>query len=346
MVNAISKELTIRSSELNQEIDTIYLGGGTPSLLKVNELNILKKVIDENYKLKSSLEFTIEINPEDVSMEKVKQWKSVGINRYSLGVQSFHDSELVWMNRKHSAENALSAISLLQEYGSNNISIDLIYGIPGSTLNSWQINVQKALSLNIPHISAYMLTIEPATSLFKKLEQNKLVELEEDIIISQFDYLIREFEQHGYEHYEISSFCLKDQRSKHNTSYWLGEDYLGVGPSAHSYSSQDIFIRRWNVANNHKYIKAIEAGENYFEKEELKLKDRYNEYIMTSLRTWRGINLIELENYFGSDLLFYFESEISKQIEAKLLFKKKDNYHLTNKGKFVADRIISDLFML
>ena len=346
MVNAISKELTIRSSELNQEIDTIYLGGGTPSLLTANELNILKKVIDENYKLKRSLEFTIEINPEDVSMEKVKQWKSVGINRYSLGVQSFHDGELVWMNRKHSAEDALRAISMLKEYGSSNISIDLIYGVPGSSLKSWEVNVKKALSLNIPHISAYMLTIEPATSLFKKLEQNKVIELEEDIIISQFDYMIREFEGNGYEHYEISSFCLNGQRSKHNTSYWMGEDYVGVGPSAHSYSSQDIFIRRWNVANNNKYIKAIDVGENYCAKEELKLKDRYNEYIMTSLRTWRGINLLELENYFGSDLLYYFKSEVLKQVDAKCIYKKKDNYHLTNKGKFIADHVISDLFML
>ena len=343
LVQAILSELISRKDYLNNKvIETIYFGGGTPSLLSENELQLILNTIYQHFNAADTLEITLEANPDDLTEEKLSTLKKARINRLSIGIQSFRDCDLKLMNRSHTAEQALSAVKTAQDVGISNITVDLIYAIPELSNEAWVNNLTKAFELQVPHISSYCLTIEPKTVFQHQIVKGNLKEINEEIATQQFNILVKETEQQGYLHYEISNFCLPDQFSKHNSNYWKGVHYLGVGPSAHSY---DGISRQWNIANNHQYTKAINAHTNYFEREELSENTRYNEYIMTSLRTMWGCD----EHYIKSEFPNYYQLYLQK-IDTLLKYEgiqKQDNMvTLTKKGKFICDKISEELFIV
>ena len=347
MLSSIKAEIALRSRELHGErIETIYFGGGTPSLIGVNEIEKILTTIRSNYILSKDVEISIEINPEDVTNERVACWKSMGINRASVGVQSFSDSDLLWMNRKHSGEQAIESIKVLKEQGFKKLSIDLIYGIPTSEKSTFRSNIKKAIDLEVGHISAYMLTVEPNTALAHLIQKNKCKEMDEELVLEQFVYLKRELEAEGFEQYELSSFAKADHRSRHNTSYWQFIPYLGFGPSAHSFTPGEPAIRRWNVSSNSAYIKGIESGLDYFEEEKLEARDIYNEYIMTSLRTWQGIDLSFVKARFDKSYVDYLVSSLNRAIKKEQIVFKNNHYHLHRNALMKADSVIADLFVV
>lgn len=340
MVQAISKEAALRLNYINETVHTIYFGGGTPSLLRIEDLKLLINNLHALFSIADDAEITLEANPDDITEEKLLGWKSAGINRLSIGVQSFFEEDLQWMNRAHSAQQALQSIQLAQQNGFDNITIDLIYGTPTLTDEKWKQNIETAFSLNVPHLSCYALTVEPKTALDKMISLGKKEDIDADKQSRHFQLLMQWTEDAGYEHYEISNFAKPGHRSKHNSSYWQGKHYLGLGPSAHSFKGNS---RQWNVANNALYIKSIEQNIVPFEEEQLTSTQRLNEYIMTSLRTAEGLSLKSIKEKWNEA-----EQEIvalsKKFICRQLMVENDDRLILTQKGKLFADGIAADLF--
>lgn len=342
LVDAICNELQLRKKELNHPIQTIYFGGGTPSLLTKEELNQILENIYLNFEVIANPEITLEANPDDLSLAYLKMLSETRINRLSIGIQSFLERDLKLMNRAHNADEALNSIYLAKKYF-NNISIDLIYGIPDQADEEWMYNLEQVIQLEIPHISSYALTVEPNTALHHFIEKDIIPPVNDDLARDHFDLLRRFLKKHGYEHYEFSNFSLPDFSSKNNTAYWTGKNYLGIGPSAHSLVKNK---RSWNISNNIKYIKSIEAGQLPSEDELLDKTDQYNEYIMTRLRTKWGIDFIEVETLFGKRFLTYLENLVAKKIKENLLMKEGNKVKIHPDALFLTDGISSELFML
>ncbi len=340
LVEALLTELQLRKTENQGSVETIYFGGGTPSLLEAEEINQILTTVFENYPVCENPEITLEANPDDLNDEVLQRLANSNINRLSIGVQSFFEEDLQLMNRAHNAGEALKSIQLAKQYF-DNISIDLIYGIPGMSNKRWQANLAAALALEVPHISSYALTVEPKTALKKMIETGKVQPVDEDKSKAHFEILLATLEEAGFINYEFSNFGKPGYFSQNNTAYWLGKPYLGIGPSAHSFDGEH---RSWNVNNNTKYIKTIQQGIVPAEVEELSLADRYNEYVMTRLRTQFGVNLAEIEELFGKPLALYFEKESQVFFEKGLLKEENHKVLITKKGKFLSDGIAADLF--
>lgn len=343
MVQALVKEMQMRKSEFeNETVETIYFGGGTPSVLSDEELAFLIDAVYANFKVAENPEITLEANPDDLSDERIVELAGSRINRLSIGIQSFFENDLKMMNRAHNAEEAKKSLETATRYF-DNISIDLIYGIPGMTNEMWKQNIETALSFGIPHISSYALTVEPKTALKKLIQTGKVSEPKDEVAQEHFMILVEMLQQHGFIHYELSNFGKPDYFSKNNSAYWLGKKYIGIGPSAHSY---DGISRSWNIANNPIYLKEIEAGKLPGEVEILTANDRYNEYIMTGLRTIWGVSLNRIQKEFGEEVLQYLQKQSEKFIADGLLAVEKNILKTTPKGKFLADGIASDLFLI
>ncbi|MBS1611031.1 MAG: radical SAM family heme chaperone HemW [Bacteroidetes bacterium] len=344
LIAALLKEVDIQRNYLDPDfIETIYFGGGTPSLLNISELkSILNKVYD-TFTVSENAEITLEANPDDISEESLVNWKTAGINRLSVGIQSFFQEDLLWMNRAHTAEQAERSLESATRYFGN-LTIDLIYGTPLLTNERWKQNVEKVLSFGIPHISCYALTIEPKTPLQKMINTGKAENVNPDKQSEQFLLLIQWLEEAGYEHYEISNFALPGRRSKHNSSYWQGKKYLGLGPSAHSFDGKS---RQWNVVNNNTYINSLKKDALAFEKEILSEKQEMNEYIMTSLRTIEGLDLSFIESKFGTGNKNRLLTASHRYIDSqKMILTESCCLQLTKEGKLFADGIASDLFII
>ncbi|MFO7672260.1 MAG: radical SAM family heme chaperone HemW [Lutibacter sp.] len=348
MLMAIKRELELRKDELNKEqIETIYFGGGTPSLLKIDELRMLLNTIYENYEVVEDAEITLEANPDDLSAKKIKDLAKLPINRLSIGIQSFFDDDLKFMNRAHSAEESKKCLTEATKYF-DNITIDLIYGVPNMSNEKWLSNLKTAFDFNIPHISSYALTVEEKTVLHKLIEKGKVPPVDENLALEHYNILVAETEKRGFVNYEISNFGHPNYFSKHNTSYWFGEKYLGIGPSAHSFTG---FERSWNVSNNTKYIKALLVDELPSKKEQLSEINRFNEYIMTGLRTIWGVSFQKIEKEFGAMYLQELKKSAERHIKSGLLEVELRSFSgkvlvTTKKGKFLADGIASDLFKI
>ena len=341
-VAALLMEIELRKSVFeNQSIESIYLGGGTPSLLNASELTLIFEKLASSFSISPDAEITLEANPDDLTFEKIQELKTTPVNRLSIGIQSFRDADLKFMNRAHTSSEALSSINMCKEAGFNNLTIDLIYGTPGMDENAWLENLQTAFKLNIPHISSYALTVEEKTALHYQILANKTPELDEHQSALQFETLMAEMKNNGYEQYEISNFCKPNSYSRHNSSYWKKDNYLGLGPSAHSFLGDK---RLWNVSNNGKYIKSLEKGILPLQEECLTVRDRYNEYVMTSLRTKWGCSLQVIETDFSLEFANYFKEEIKSYVVQGYVNLEMEVYYLTESGKLLADRIASDLF--
>ena len=340
LIAALLKEIGLQKDFLtNETVETIYFGGGTPSLCSKDEIKSIVSAIHSSFRVAPNAELTLEANPDDITEEKLAEWKAIGINRLSIGIQSFFEEDLKWMNRAHNAKQAIDNLQLAVKYFYN-ISIDLIYGTPQLTNEKWKQNVDTAISLNIPHLSCYALTVEPKTPLDKMIQQHKSESIDPDKQSEQFLLLMQWLEQAGYEHYEISNFAKPGWRSRHNSSYWQGKNYLGLGPSAHSFNGKE---RLWNIANNNIYIDSINKRIIPFEKEKLTAVQQLNEFIMISLRTAEGINFEILKSKFDKEKVsFLYKSK--KFIENGLIELKNDSLMLTKEGKLLADGIAADLF--
>jgi oxygen-independent coproporphyrinogen-3 oxidase len=344
LVECIKDELILQKSYLkNQVVNTIYFGGGTPSLLNEDELKLILDAIRDNFELNNTIEITLEANPDDLSESNLSYFKKLGINRLSIGIQSFHNPFLSFLHRTHSAEKAIEGIKNARKIGFNNISIDLIYAIPGESNEQWLADIDQALALSPEHISCYSLTIEEKTVFGKWAAAGKLKIVEDDIAAQHLELLMEKLEANGYEHYEISNFAKPGFHSKHNSSYWNSELYLGVGPSAHSYNG---LTRQFNISNNHLYIKSIHQQQVPFEQETLSREDKINEYLLISLRTAKGANLLKLKTEFECDLIEKENAYINSLLAKNLALLENNTLRLTKKGKLVADKIASDLFIL
>jgi len=343
MVTAICKEIDLQKDFLtNKNLTTIYFGGGTPSLLETSEINQILERLSKNYSWENNIEITLEANPDDITTEKISKLRAGGVNRLSIGIQSFIDSELLASNRAHNSDESLKAVQKCQDAGIDNLSIDIIYGMPGSTQDSWQYNIDKALELDVDHISSYALTVEPKTFLDHMVKKGGILLPKEMEVNKQYLQLIHSLTTAGYDHYEISNFAKPSKYAVHNTNYWMSVPYLGLGPSAHSYQPT---FRQWNINNNAKYIKSISKGVIPSEREQTKYADQFNEYIMTRLRTMWGVDLNELNNRFSSELN-NVQKNIAKYIKSQHVLLEDNHYRLTPKGKLLADGIASDLFLI
>ncbi|KAF2507788.1 radical SAM family heme chaperone HemW [Flavobacterium zhairuonense] len=343
MVVALAKEIAMRKNEFTNEIvETIYFGGGTPSVLSNNEINFLISEVYENYKVVENPEITLEANPDDLSAERILELSKSPINRLSIGIQSFYEDDLKMMNRAHNSAEAKKCLEKSTKYF-DNISLDLIYGIPGMSDEMWRQNIQTALDFGIPHISSYALTVEPKTALSKLIKTGKVAEPQDEVASNHFMILVEMLQKNGFIHYELSNFGKENYFSKNNSAYWLGKKYIGIGPSAHSYDGEK---RGWNIANNSLYLKAIQNDELPIETEILTISDRYNEYIMTGLRTIWGVSLDRIEKEFGSEYLNYLLEQSQKFLNDDLLSIENNILKPTPKGKFLTDGIASDLFYL
>ena len=340
-VRALCEELRIRKDYLQKEdIETIYLGGGTPSQLSQKELESIFTTIYNIYKVKEDAEITLEANPDDLTPEYVTMLCQLPINRISMGIQTFQENTLKLLHRRHTAQQAVEAFYRCREAGFQNISIDLMYGLPGETLETWIHDLKQAIDLHPEHISAYHLIYEEGTVLWKLREECQVKEADEDLSVSLFSTLIDMLTQAGYQHYEISNFCLPGLHSQHNSSYWTGKNYLGCGPSAHSYNG---FSRQWNVTSLDKYMTGISSGQPDFELEELDLYTRYNDFVITSIRTCWGMPLSRLQTEYGEELYHYCLRMAKPHLEQGLLELQDEVLKLTSKGIFVSDGIMSDL---
>lgn len=353
MVSALQKELELRKDEFkDEEVQTIYFGGGTPSVLDADEIGQIIKTVYTNYKVIENPEISLEANPDDLTENTIsprtqssgllEAYKNTGINRLSIGIQSFFDEDLKLMNRAHSSRQAMESLSKATRLF-DNISVDLIYGLPHMDNDRWKQNIEKVLSFNIPHISSYALTVEPKTALAVFIEKGIVMPLDDGAAQQHFHILLETLEASGYIGYEISNFGKPGYFSENNTAYWQGKKYMGIGPSAHSYDGKR---RGWNINNNPKYIRSIENNELPMEIEVLSKTDRYNEYIMTGLRTIWGVSLSRVESEFGKRYHTYLLQQVEKHVEEHLLYIDKDTLLTTKKGKFLADGIASDLFMI
>ncbi|MEO8254500.1 MAG: radical SAM family heme chaperone HemW [Flavobacterium sp.] len=343
MVLAIAKEILMRKSEFeNQTVETIYFGGGTPSVLQIADLIFLIAEIYKNFNVTENPEITLEANPDDLATEQIIALSKTPINRLSIGIQSFFEDDLQMMNRAHNSAEAKKCLEIATQYF-DNISLDLIYGIPGMSNEKWQQNIETALSFDIPHISSYALTVEPKTALNKLIQTGKIAEPKDEVASAHFQLLVETLETKGFVHYELSNFGKPEYFSKNNSAYWLGKKYIGIGPSAHSYNG---ISRSWNIANNALYLKSIANDKLPNETEILSVADRYNEYIMTGLRTIWGVSLVRIKTEFGQEYLDYLLKQAQKFLNDDLLFIEKDILKPTKKGKFLTDGIASDLFYL
>ncbi|MEE2771713.1 MAG: radical SAM family heme chaperone HemW [Bacteroidota bacterium] len=342
LVDMLCWEMILRKSEIPASIETIYFGGGTPSLLSSEELQQIFETLFSNFQVAEDAEITLEANPDDLSEEKIAQLAASPVNRLSIGVQSFFEDDLKLMNRAHNETEALESLQAAKKHFEN-ISIDLIYGIPGLTDEKWKENLKIALELEIPHISSYALTIEADTALEKFIEKGKLQPVEDEQYRRQFDILVQTLTQAGFEHYEFSNYGKTGFHSRNNMAYWLGKPYLGVGPSAHSFDGKQ---RKWNISNNSLYINSLEMEKIPQETEELSINDRYNEYVMTRLRTKFGVNVLELEQDFGKKYRDYFERNAENFLQQELMLRSDLVYLITKKGKFLSDGIAADLFYI
>lgn len=343
MVIALAKELHLRSAELyNERVETIYFGGGTPSVLTDEEIGILLDAVYQNYHVAVNPEITLEANPDDLSKDRIFSLSKSPINRLSIGIQSFFEEDLILMNRAHNAIDAQTCLAEATKYF-DNISIDLIYGIPGMSHDRWRHNIETALSYKIPHISSYALTVEPKTALKKLIQTGKMTQPNDDVAQEQFFILVEMLQNQGLVHYELSNFGKPNFFSKNNSAYWLGKKYLGIGPSAHSY---DGISRSWNVANNSLYLKSLQEDLLPQEVEMLTPQDRYNEYVMTGLRTIWGVDLNRVETEFGKDMLAHLEIQAAKYLNDDLLYLQGNILKTTTKGKFLTDGMASHLFLI
>ncbi len=341
MVQAICKEAALRNDYIQHDIATIYFGGGTPSLCTKYELQGMIEKMYSLFKINEDAEITLETNPDDITEEKLLQWKQAGINRLSIGVQSFFDDDLQWMNRAHNAAQAYDSIVLAKQTGFNNITIDLIYGTPQLSDENWVINIETALQLQVPHLSCYALTVEPNTALHKMIIQHEKENVDAEKQSRHFEILIQRLYEAGYEHYEISNFSKPGFRSKHNSSYWQGKSYIGLGPSAHSYNGDS---RQWNISNNALYIQSINKNIVPSETEQLTDLQKLNEYIMISLRTMEGLSLQNIKEFQCEKTVADILCNSKKFIQRGWMIEENDSLLLTNKGKLFADGIAADLF--
>ena len=343
LVTALAKELILRKDEFkNQTVETIYFGGGTPSLLTIDELQFLISEVYKNYIVIETPEITLEANPDDLSKDLIVQLSNSPVNRLSIGVQSFFEADLKLMNRAHNAEEAKACLEEATKHF-DNISIDLIYGIPGLTNENWIKNIETVLSYNIPHISSYALTVEPKTALDTFIKKGIIENVDDDLAQEQFHILIEKLEEAGFVHYELSNFGKPDYFSKNNSAYWQGKSYLGIGPSAHSFNGNE---RGWNVRNNSKYIKALEQNILPIETEILSTTDKYNEYVMTGLRTMWGVSLEKVKQDFGKMYKDYLLEQATFYLKNEMLYLNDGKILVTKKGKFLSDGIASDLFKI
>lgn len=343
MLKALVAELELRKKELlGHSIETIYFGGGTPSLLSNGELQIVLDQIHKNYQVVAAPEITLEANPDDLSKERLVELSKTPINRLSIGIQSFFDEDLKSMNRAHTAAEAKACLKTASKFF-DNITIDLIYGIPEMSLERWRQNLQKAFDFGVPHISSYALTVEPKTALDSFIKKGSYPPMDEALALEHFDLLVSETQKQGFVQYEISNFGKQHYFSKHNTCYWQGKPYIGIGPSAHSFVGNQ---RSWNVANNTKYIQAIEQSERPSTVETLSKDDQFNEYIMTGLRTIWGVSLQHVQSQFGVDYKNTVIATSRKFIDKNLLQLEGDKFVVTKKGKFLADGIAAAFFVV
>ncbi|MCU0349540.1 MAG: radical SAM family heme chaperone HemW [Flavobacterium sp.] len=365
MVLALAKEIEMRSHPITEPIETIYFGGGTPSILSVEDLRFLIDSVYKNYRVVENPEITVEANPDDLNLDFARfdnetdlsvraesrtifeAYREIGINRLSIGIQSFFEDDLKLMNRAHNSEEAKKCLEIATQYF-DNISIDLIYGVPEMSNEKWLQNIEMALSFGVPHISSYALTVEPKTALHSFIQKGIIPQPDDEVAQEHFHLLVDKLSENGFIHYELSNFGKENYFSKNNSSYWLGKKYIGIGPSAHSYDGKN---RGWNVSNNSLYIKSIQENKLPIEMETLSKTDRYNEYVMTGLRTIWGVSLNKIEEEFGKTYLNYLLHQSTKHIEQKLLeFVKSGEVETvlktTKKGKFLSDGIASDLFLL
>lgn len=343
MIASLEKEIILRKNYLlNEDVETIYFGGGTPSLIETSFINRLMKVIRKEYNVSTDAEVTVEANPDDLTIEKCEQLYSAGVNRLSIGIQSFSDADLKFMNRAHNSKQALTSVKNARLAGFKNISIDLIYGIKQSEPGQWENNLNMALNLGVEHLSCYALTIEPRTALADMIRKKKVAPPDDEKTISEFEKLMDSAAVGGFEHYEISNFARDKKYSKHNTSYWQRKKYLGIGPSAHSYNGMS---RQWNVSNNQVYIRSLNENIIPFEIEELSESNKFNEYVLTSLRTIWGIDILLVESEFGQLRKGELLKQIQKFINEGMIISSGNNFILTKEGKFFADRIASEMFV-
>jgi oxygen-independent coproporphyrinogen-3 oxidase len=342
VVDAIVKEIALRKDFLNgAPVTTIYFGGGTPSLMQGAHLEKIMAACYTNFNVAANAEITLEANPDDLSQEKARMLASTNINRLSIGVQSFHDKELHFLNRVHTSQKAVQSIEEVQDAGFTNLTIDLIYGIPGSTAQSWRNNLATVALLQVPHLSCYALTVEPGTAFDRFIKSGRMQEPDERQFLEQFNILMEEATANGYEQYEISNFCTGEKYARHNTAYWFGEPYLGVGPSAHSYDGKK---RTWNIAHLKKYIDGIDEGDPALESETLTTAQAYNEFVMTRLRTKWGVPADSLPRRYGPALTDHFHKVLQKYSGSDLITYSDNTVRLTRKGIMLADAIIADFF--
>ncbi len=344
LVNALCREMEIRS-DYNQHaiVDTIYFGGGTPSLLSASQFNLIFAAIFSYYTVAPDAEITFEANPDDLSPEFFSEIRNLPFNRISMGIQSFDDNELKAINRRHSGEQAVNAVYYAREAGFKNISIDLIYGLPGQSIEDWEKQLDKGLSLHPEHISIYGLTYEKGTKLWKQREKGLIEVVDEDRMIEMYELLISKIAQAGYEAYEISNFAKPGYRSRHNSAYWKLTPYTGLGPSAHSFDGNS---RQWNVSSTRKYIDAIQQGNLLFEKEKLNDTDKFNDFIMISLRTREGLNFETIKQIFDSKYTEHLKSFAQKYIDSGHIISENKRLFLSLKGIHISDAIISDLMYI
>jgi len=341
MIQSIAQEIIERRDYLEgKAINTIYFGGGTPSLLTREELTLILQTIREQFAINDEVEISLEANPDDITVDALELWKSIGVNRLSIGLQSFRKEDLEWMNRAHSVEEATNCVHEVKQSGFENITVDLIYGLPNLSLDEWEKHVQTVIDFQVPHISAYCLTIEKGTALNNWVNNGKIVPASEDQQSDQFNLLVELLEKNGYQQYEISNFAKPGYESRHNSNYWKGEWYLGVGPSAHSFNGVS---RAWNVANNQRYIKAIESNDVCCTTEILSPENQFNEYILTGLRTVYGVELRKLKTI--APLSNEFTSNCDQFIQKEWMLNDKGILVLTKEGRLRADHIAAELFM-
>lgn len=340
-LSAVIRELELRKDYLEGEpVETIYFGGGTPSQLQAADFNRIFEAIHRLFDVSPCVEITLEANPDDMTPGYVAGLQTLPFNRVSMGVQSFKEEDLRFLNRRHNREQALLAVDLCKKNGLENISVDLIYGLPGQTLEEWKQNLDTVIRLDIPHISAYHLIYEEGTALYKLKEAGKIIPVDEDLSVALFTSLIDQLTANGYLHYEISNFARPGMLSRHNSSYWIGKKYLGIGPSAHSYNGQN---RQWNISSLPGYLQAIDKGVPDIEIENLDINTRYNDFIITGLRTMWGIKFNEIQQQFGKDKLIYCQKQAAPYLKQGLLIEKDDTLTLSRNGIFISDSIMSDL---
>ncbi|WP_084680228.1 radical SAM family heme chaperone HemW [Chryseobacterium luteum] len=345
MIRAMKTEIRLRKDELqNKSLKSLYFGGGTPSILSADEINSLIDEVLKYFTFDNDIEVTLEANPDDLDKNFLKQLAQSPVNRLSIGTQSFFEEDLILMNRAHNASEAESSIKRAQDFGFENLSIDLIYGSPTSNLEIWKENLNKTIALEVPHISSYALTVEPKTALENWISKGKVASPREDDQNKEFYYLSDFLKDNGFEHYEVSNFAKPGFYSRHNSAYWKYKEYLGIGPSAHSYNGFD--VRSWNVANNQQYIKKLHTGILAKEEEILSQYDQFNEMIMIGLRTIWGVDLESLKNKFNDQIIEHFQYEIKSKIEEGILITEDNHLKIPEKHWFMADGIASDLFLV